>query len=98
MDYSGLSDEILLAKIGLHDAKALAMLYDRYASAVLAVAMVVLRNSAAAETIVIDTFWAIWQQEGVIPIDGRSIRNRLMLLARHLAQGVVERVWGVESE
>lgn len=89
MDYDGLSDELLLAQIGLHDARALAALYDRYAPAVLAVAMVVLGNSAAAETIVVETFWAIWQRKGTIPTDGRSIRNRLMLFARHLSQQAV---------
>lgn len=100
MDYDGLSDEVLLAQIGLHDARALAALYDRYAAAVLAVAMVVLGNSAAAETIVVETFWAIWQGKGTIPIDGRSVRNRLMLFTRYLAQrlGVGERSRGEREQ
>jgi RNA polymerase sigma-70 factor (ECF subfamily) len=80
-----LSDDLLIARIALRDAGALATLYDRYAPAVLAVAMLVVGDAQAAESTVVDTFWALWQAKGLLPVDGASVRNRLMLFARRQA-------------
>jgi hypothetical protein len=86
MDMQLLSDEVLLAQIANQQAGALALLYDRYAPAVLAVVLLVVRERQAAEELVVQFFWAVWQQGGTLPTSGPTIRNRLMLYARRMAQ------------
>ena len=92
MDYEQLSDDHLIARIARKDVKALATFYDRYSPAVLAVATLVVGDPQTAETIVVDTFWALWQQKGVLPVEGPTIRNRLMLYTRSLARDFLHSV------
>lgn len=54
------SDEQLLARIGAGDAEALECLYDRYAATIYALALQTLHRIDEAETVVIETFWQIW--------------------------------------
>jgi RNA polymerase sigma-70 factor (ECF subfamily) len=86
MDGEPFSDEYLLARIAAGDAGALAMLYDRYSPAVLAVATLVVGDPRTAEAVVVDTFWEVWQRNGVLPVEGATVRNRLMLYTRQMAQ------------
>jgi RNA polymerase sigma-70 factor (ECF subfamily) len=86
MDDDRLSDEQLIAKIAGRDAQALAALYDRYSPAVLAVALLVVREPQRAEEVVAQAFWDLWKQRGMLPVEGQSVRNRLMLYTRRLAQ------------
>jgi RNA polymerase sigma-70 factor (ECF subfamily) len=81
-----LSDDCLIARIAARDAQALATLYERYSPAVMAVAMLVTSAPETAEDVVVQTFWDLWQQKGALPVEGPTIRNRLMLYTRRLAQ------------
>lgn len=86
MPYEQMSDEALLERIGRGDDDALAVLYDRYAAAALAVATLVTGQRATAEAVVEQLFWSVWR--GEITADGR-VRHHLMLGARQLARGRV---------
>lgn len=55
-----LSDETLMAQVAEGDSAALETLYDRYASAVMGLAMKMLNERAAAEEVVQETFWRVW--------------------------------------
>jgi RNA polymerase sigma-70 factor (ECF subfamily) len=91
MDDDHLSDDQLIAQIALREAKALATLYDRYSAAVLAVVMLVVGDPHTAEDVVVQVFWDLWQQRGMLPVEGQTVRNRLMLYTRRLAQEAVIR-------
>jgi RNA polymerase sigma-70 factor, ECF subfamily len=57
-------DRRLLAHVAAGDGEALASLYDRYASAVFALAVRILRDHAEAEDVVQETFTQVWRQAG----------------------------------
>jgi len=84
MRYEEMGDETLLALIGGHDHAALVALYDRYAAAALAVALLLTGERPVAERAVERLFWSLWR--GELALTGRSPRNSLMLAARQLAQ------------
>ncbi len=87
MPYESLSDAALAERIARRDAAALSALYDRYARQAYAVALLVTHQSNAAAAVVEALFWDLWQQ-GQPPIPGASMRNSLMLSARHLAEAL----------
>lgn len=55
------SDNHLLARMALRDASALATLYDRHAPVVMGLAMALTGDKTAAESVVAETFWRVWQ-------------------------------------
>ncbi len=55
------SDEQLVARAANGDAAALERLYDRYASAVMGIALRIVGDRALAEEIVQETFWRVWR-------------------------------------
>ena len=83
MRYDHLGDEALLELVARRDGAALAALYDRYAAGALAVAVRVTGERAAAEAAVEHLFWSLWR--GEVALNGRGLRNSLMLAARRLA-------------
>jgi DNA-directed RNA polymerase specialized sigma24 family protein len=85
MRYGRLSDETLAQMIDRHDSAALSALYDRYAPQAHAVALIVTRDPEAASAVVENLFLEFWRC-GKAPSAGSSVRNSLMLSARHLAR------------
>lgn len=77
------SDQCLLERIAGRDRVALAALYDRHAAAVMAVAILTTGKPAAAEAVVEQVFWAVWQNQ--LATDGRDVRHRLLLDTRRRA-------------
>lgn len=59
-----LSDELLIARVAQGDIAALETLYDRYAAAILGMAMRITGNRAAAGEVLQETFWQVWQNAG----------------------------------
>ena len=57
------SDQQLLARIRAGDTHAFECLYDRYAATMYAFALQTLQRRDEAETVVIETFWRIWDQK-----------------------------------
>ncbi|MEK7787213.1 MAG: sigma factor, partial [Chloroflexota bacterium] len=61
MSYEDLNDEQLMTQAANGDPAALEMLYDRYASAVMGLAMKIMGDHAIAEEVVQETFWRAWR-------------------------------------
>lgn len=55
------SDEWLLQSIAARNHEALEVLYDRHAQVVYNVIVRIVRDTAAADEILHDTFWLVWQ-------------------------------------
>ena len=69
----------LVARIGEHDDKALASLYDATASRVFGLVSRMVSDNALAEEVVEDTYWQVWRQ--AIRFDGQRGRPLTWLLA-----------------
>ncbi|MBI3286650.1 MAG: sigma-70 family RNA polymerase sigma factor [Chloroflexi bacterium] len=78
-------DEELVLRVGGGDSRALEMLYERYASALLGLAMKVLGDRASAEEVVQDTFWRVWRYASAFRAQRGSFANWLFGIARNLA-------------
>jgi RNA polymerase sigma-70 factor, ECF subfamily len=62
LDYQGLEDLELLAKIGEQDREALAALYDRYGRRVFALSVRILNDPISAEEVAQDVFMSVWRR------------------------------------
>ena len=62
MNYQGLEDLELLAKIGEQDREALATLYDRYGRRVFALAVRMLKDPIGSEEVTQDVFMSLWRR------------------------------------
>ena len=81
----GLSDEILIARVASGDASALEILYDRHAAAVLGVTFRTIGDRLAAEDVLQETFWRVWQSAVTYQAQRGSFRSWLFRIARNLA-------------
>jgi RNA polymerase sigma-70 factor, ECF subfamily len=79
------SDAELLAGAATHDALAIAALYDRYATVLLAVALRVVRDRAEAEDVVHDVFGVVGDRAGHYLAERGSVGAWLVTLARNLS-------------
>jgi RNA polymerase sigma-70 factor (ECF subfamily) len=78
-------DEALLAAIARGEKDALARLYDRYAGALLGVAMRILRERRECEDLVHDVFLEAWQKARDFDPERGSVRAWLFLRLRSRA-------------
>lgn len=78
-------DEELVLRVGGGDSRALEMLYERYAPALLGLAIKVLGDRASAEEVVQDTFWRVWRYASAFRAQRGSFANWLFGIARNLA-------------
>jgi RNA polymerase sigma-70 factor (ECF subfamily) len=62
LNYQGLEDLELLAKIGEQDRQALAALYDRYGRRVFALAVRMLNDTVGSEEVTQDVFMSVWRR------------------------------------
>lgn len=62
LNYQGLEDLELLAKIGEQDREALATLYDRYGRRVFALAVRMLKDPIGSEEVTQDVFMSLWRR------------------------------------
>ncbi len=80
------SDEVpdvaLVRAVAAGDRAALASLYDRYASLVMAVGVRILRNRRDAEDISHDVFLEVWRRAGTYDPAKASVRTWLVLIMR----------------
>lgn len=79
-----MSDEELYRQMVAGDGQALALLYDRYASRVWAVALRLTADRTVCEEIVQDVFTRVWTSRGYNP-DLGLFEHWLMVVARRLA-------------
>lgn len=82
---SAAADLALIRRVAAGDEMALAELYDRYSGHVYAVALRILREPGAAEDILQDTFYKLWQDVRAFdPLRG-SLAGWLVVSARNRA-------------
>lgn len=76
-----IDDLALMARIGQQDQEALALLYDRYAQVLFAVAFKILGSAEEAEEVVLDVWRQVWRQaDAYSPQRGRVDTWLFMLL------------------
>jgi RNA polymerase sigma-70 factor (ECF subfamily) len=80
-----MSDEQLILKLSNGDTAALELFYDRYAPAVMGLAMKMLNDQAIAEEIVQETFWRVWCQAGTFSSKQGTVSGWVFGIARNLA-------------
>lgn len=76
------SDEALMKQIVDGDVAAFSLLYDRYAPMVLAFGLKLNLETAVAEQVVLETFWAVWQRAATFSPQSHSFPMWLRQLAR----------------
>ncbi|MBN8613706.1 MAG: sigma-70 family RNA polymerase sigma factor [Deltaproteobacteria bacterium] len=76
------SDAALVRAVAAGERLALATLYDRYASLVMAVGVRILRNRRDAEDIAHDVFLEVWRRAGTYDPAKASVRTWLVLIMR----------------
>lgn len=84
-DASPEADEVLIARIAAGDADAVGLLYDRYASTLLPLAIRIVRDRSEAEDVVHDAFVAVSDRADRYSIDRGSVVAWLVTLTRNLA-------------
>lgn len=72
MAHEHLSDELLIQRIAQRDTTALDVLYERHAQIVYNLAVRIVRNPAAADEVLQDTFWQAWQKAADFRADGAA--------------------------
>lgn len=82
-------DALLAARLAAGDDHALAEAFDRLAPAVLAAAVRVLGDGAAAQDVVQDVFVELWRHPDRYDPGAGPLRTYLMVLARHRAVDLV---------
>ena len=85
MSTGRLSDEILIARVALGDRTALESLYDYHAAAVLGISLKIIGDRAAAEDVLQETFWRVWQSAVTYQSQRGSFTGWLFRIARNLA-------------
>jgi RNA polymerase sigma-70 factor (ECF subfamily) len=80
-----LTDEILITRTAQGDVAALEILYDRYASTVLGIALKISQDRALAEDLLQETFWQVWQRASMYRPESGSVTGWLFRMARTLA-------------
>ena len=91
MSQDELDDEQLMARVAGGDEKALATLYDRYAPSVMGLAIQVLRDRAAAEEVVQETFWRVWRHARTFEAQRGTFTSWMFSIARRRAIDVTRR-------
>ncbi len=83
-------DGVLLARMETGDATALALLYDRYSTAVYGLATHLLRNPSAAEAAVEEAFLTVWRRPTPVARGRGTVASRLLSVVwqRAYASGV----------
>ena len=85
MSRDDLTDEQLMTRAANGDPAALEALYDRYASAVMGLAMKIMADRATAEEIVQETFWRAWRKADSFRAGRGPFPGWLFGIARNLS-------------
>ena len=80
-----LSDEALLTQVAQGDSTALEILYDRHAATILAILIQHIGERIAAEGLLQETFWQVWQRAHTYRSHREPFRNWLYRTAMVLA-------------
>ena len=83
-----LSDEILMDRVARRDSAALEILYERHAPIVLGICLKLIEDRAAAEHVLQETFWQVWQRAITYQAQNGSFVSWLFRITRELAKEV----------
>jgi RNA polymerase sigma-70 factor (ECF subfamily) len=78
-------DETLATLVAQGDSAALEVLYDRFASRVLGIALKIVGDQALAEDILQETFWRVWQSAATYQSQLGAFTGWLFRIARNLS-------------
>ena len=92
------SDWSLLERVARRDEAALSELYDRYSGLVYSEAKRILRDVGAAEEILQDLFYQVWQTASQFESDRGSLAGWLAVAARNRAVSKLRRKTGKSEE
>jgi RNA polymerase sigma-70 factor (ECF subfamily) len=92
------SDWSLLERVARRDEAALSELYDRYSGLVYSEAKRILRDVGAAEEILQDLFYQVWQTASQFQADRGSLAGWLAVAARNRAISKLRRKTGKSEE
>ncbi len=85
MSNDDLNDEQLMTLAATGDPAALETLYDRYASAVMGLALKIMGDRAIAEEVVQETFWRVWRNADSFHAGRGPFPGWLFGIARNLS-------------
>jgi len=83
LNYQGLEDLELLAKIGDRDREALAALYDRYGRRVFALAVRILSDPVGSEEVTQDVFMSVWRRGATYTLNKGKFTTWLFSIAHN---------------
>jgi RNA polymerase sigma-70 factor (ECF subfamily) len=90
-------DSDLINSVAHGDEAALGELYDRYAGLVYSVALRVLRDTAAAEEILQDIFFQLWQKASQFDASRGAMASWLVVMARNRSISRLRRKSSIEE-
>ncbi len=85
MNQRDLSDAQLIQQVADGDRSAFDLLFNRYAPAVLGLAIRILTERAAAEDVVQEAFWRVWRKAHTFDAERGRFENWLLRIAHNLA-------------
>jgi len=86
-----LDDAELMRRLARGEQRALEALYDRYASAVMGLAMRILGEREPADEVVQETFWRAWSRSDSYRAERGAPLSWLFGIAHHLAIDLIRR-------
>jgi RNA polymerase sigma-70 factor (ECF subfamily) len=90
-DFTGVSDEELMARVTERDSVAFERLYDRFAPVVLGLIVRIVQDRAEGEEVLQETFWRVWNQAATFDPDKGLFRGWLFSIARRQALDLLRR-------
>lgn len=94
MSSKDLSDEQLLARVALRDISAHEVLYDRYGSVVLGLALKITGDRPVSEEIVQEAFWRLWRKADSFEAQRGAFTSWFFSIVRNLAIDALRRQRG----
>ena len=85
------SDEQLIAQVARGDTAAYEMLYDRYCSAVMGLALKITGDRSLAEEVVQETFWRVWRKADLFRTQRGAFTSWFFGITRNLSIDVLRR-------
>ena len=85
------SDEQLIAQVARGDTAAYELLYDRYCSMVMGLALKITGDRSLAEEVVQETFWRVWRKADLFQTQRGAFTSWFFGITRNLSIDVLRR-------
>ena len=85
------SDEQLIAQVARGDTAAYEMLYDRYGSMVMGLALKITGDRSLAEEVVQETFWRVWRKADLFQTQRGAFTSWFFGITRNLSIDLLRR-------